>query len=165
MLTEHKEAFQPICHEIEQALCNFCFWTGNATNDNRYAALEKVVFWSENHIFMHLLESAKFNKGVTKIYLGVPGNLVAFACKVSLDKGYDGFVAFDAKTELVRHYEHTLGATHFRGVRMFIHTNAAIKLISQLTIIFSTVVFIEIFFSDLNLRTSKITASAASPTS
>ncbi len=85
----------------------------------------------QDHIFMHLIESAKFNKGVDKIYFGVPGNLVAFACKISVDKGYEGFVAFDAKTALIRHYEHSLGATHFRGLRMYIQTSAAIKLISQ----------------------------------
>ena len=54
-----------------------------------------------DHIYMHLIESAKFNKGKTKIYTGVPGNLVAFACKLSFDKGYDGYLAFDAKTVLV----------------------------------------------------------------
>lgn len=53
-----------------------------------------------DHIYMHLIESAKFNKGKTKIYTGVPGNLVAFACKLSFDKGYDGYLAFDAKTTL-----------------------------------------------------------------
>lgn len=85
----------------------------------------------QDHIFMHLIESSKFNKGDGKIYLGVPGNLVAFACKVSMNKGYQGFLAFDAKTALIRHYEETLGATHFRGLRMFIETAAALKLISQ----------------------------------
>ena len=57
---------------------------------------------------MHLIESAKFNKGKGKMYLGVPGNLVAFACKVSVDKGYEGFVAFDAKSALIKHYEQSL---------------------------------------------------------
>ncbi len=85
----------------------------------------------QDHIFMHLIESSKFNKGKSKIYLGVPGNLIAFACKVSVDKGYDGFLAFDAKTSLIKHYESTLNATHFRGLRMFIETTAALKLISQ----------------------------------
>ena len=33
-----------------------------------------------DHVYMHLVESAPFNKGKTKIYTGVPGNLVAFAC-------------------------------------------------------------------------------------
>ena len=85
----------------------------------------------QDHIFMHLLESSKFNKGKNKIYLGVPGNLVAFACKISVDKGYQGFLAFDAKTALIKHYQETLHATHFRGLRMFIDTNAALRLISQ----------------------------------
>jgi hypothetical protein len=79
----------------------------------------------KDHIFLHLLESAKFNKGKNKLYLGVAGNLVAFACKMSFEKGYDGFIAFDSKTALIKHYEQTLGATHFRGQRMFIKTHAA----------------------------------------
>jgi len=85
----------------------------------------------QDHIFMHLIESSKFNKRKGKVYLGVPGNLVAFGCKVSVDKGYQGFLAFDSKTSLIQQYKETLHATHFRGLRMFIETNAAIRLISK----------------------------------
>jgi hypothetical protein len=85
----------------------------------------------QDHIFMHLIESAKFNKGKEKVYFGVPGNLVAYACKVSFDKGYEGFLAFDAKSALIKHYQESLHATHFRGLRMFIETNAALRLISK----------------------------------
>ncbi len=85
----------------------------------------------QDHIFMHLIESAKFNKHQDKIYVGVPGNLVAYACKVSAERGYQGFLAFDAKTALIKHYKETLFATHFRGLRMFIETKAAMRLISQ----------------------------------
>lgn len=85
----------------------------------------------QDHIFMHLIESAKFNKNKNKVYLGVPGNLVAYACKLSVDKGYQGFLAFDAKTALIKHYKESLYATHFRELRMFIETNAAMRLISQ----------------------------------
>ena len=84
-----------------------------------------------DHIFMHLIESARFNKGKEKVYFGVPGNLIAYACQVSVDKGFEGFLAFDAKTALIKHYQETLHATHFRGQRMFIDTLAAIRLISQ----------------------------------
>ena len=63
--------------------------------------------------------------------MGVPGNLVAYACKLSVDKGYEGFLAFDAKSVLIKHYEQSLNATHFRGLRMFIEPNAALRLISQ----------------------------------
>jgi hypothetical protein len=85
----------------------------------------------QDHIFMHLIESAKFNKGKSKMYFGVPGNLVAYVCKVSVDKGYEGFLAFDAKSALIKHYQESLHATHFRGLRMFIEPGAAIRLISQ----------------------------------
>ena len=37
----------------------------------------------------------------------------------------------DAKSALIKHYQESLYATHFRGLRMFIETNAAIRLISQ----------------------------------
>ena len=30
-----------------------------------------------DHVYMHLVESAPFNKGKTKMYTGVPANLVA----------------------------------------------------------------------------------------
>jgi hypothetical protein len=85
----------------------------------------------QDHIFMHLIESAHFNKRKNKVYVGVPGNLVAFACKVAVNKGYEGFLAFDAKTSLIKHYQETLFATHFRGRRMFIETSAALRLISH----------------------------------
>lgn len=84
-----------------------------------------------DHIFMHLLESAAFNKGKTKVYVGVPGNLVAFACKVAFERGYSGYVAFDSKTALVEHYKSTLGATLFRGQRMYIESVAALGLVTR----------------------------------
>ncbi|HQV79320.1 MAG TPA: hypothetical protein PLJ42_12335 [Chitinophagales bacterium] len=78
-----------------------------------------------DHVFMDLIESAKFNKGNKKLYHGVAGNLVAFACKTSFEKGYDGIVSFIAKTQLIEHYKLTLGAKLFSGNRMFIDTKEA----------------------------------------
>jgi len=65
------------------------------------------------------------------LYEGVPGNLVAFACKQSKEKGYDGFISFFSKTKLLGHYEKTLGAVHVGGHRMVIYELAAEKLINQ----------------------------------
>lgn len=62
-----------------------------------------------DHIFMHLIESSKFNRGQRKVYLGVPGNLVTFACKLSIEMGYEGFVSFESKTKLIDHYKESLG--------------------------------------------------------
>jgi len=80
---------------------------------------------------MNLLESAPHNFGENKIYEGVAGNLVAFACKVSLENGYDGIVAFEAKTKLIEHYKLTLKAQLFAGNRMFIDERSALFLINK----------------------------------
>jgi hypothetical protein len=85
----------------------------------------------QDHIFMNLLENAPFNFGKNKIYAGVAGNLFAYACKMSFQKGFDGFVAFTAKTKLIEHYERTLGAYHFKNGRMIIETNAAKLLVEK----------------------------------
>jgi hypothetical protein len=84
-----------------------------------------------DHIFMNLLESAPFNIGQNKLYEGVAGNLVAYACKLSFQKGFDGFVSFTAKTQLIKHYETTLGAFHFKNQRMVIDTQASKKLVEK----------------------------------
>ena len=84
-----------------------------------------------DHVYMHLVESAPFNKGKRKMYAGVPGNLVAFACKLSFQRGFDGNVSFLSKSQLVAHYTETLGAKHFGGRLMIIDTVAALKLINK----------------------------------
>ena len=80
---------------------------------------------------MHLVESTPFNKGKTKVYSGVPGNLVAFACKLSFQRGHEGNVAFISKTQLIEHYTVSLEAVHFGGRLMIINTDAALKLINK----------------------------------
>jgi hypothetical protein len=56
-----------------------------------------------DHVYMHLVESAPFNKGN---------------------------ISFLSKTQLVNHYIKTLGAFHFGGRVMIIETRAALKLIN-----------------------------------
>ncbi len=85
----------------------------------------------EDHVYMHLVESAPFNKGQTKVYSGVSGNLVAFACKLSFQRGHDGNVSFVSKTQLIEHYEKSLGAIHFGGRLMIIETKSALRLINK----------------------------------
>lgn len=84
-----------------------------------------------DHVYMHLIESAPFNIGKQKTYFGVPGNLVAFACKLSFQRGGEGYVSFTAKTKLIDHYIESLGAVHFGGHLMVITTPNALKLIDK----------------------------------
>lgn len=84
-----------------------------------------------DHIFMNLLENAPFNVGRNKLYEGVAGNLVAFACKLSFQYGFEGFVSFTSKTNLIDHYEKSLGAYHFGGHKMIIPTHSAKLLVEK----------------------------------
>jgi hypothetical protein len=84
-----------------------------------------------DHFYLHLIESSPLNLGKTKNYEGVPGNLFAYTCKTSWKKGYQGFVSFTSKTNLIEHYEKTLGATHIGGHKMIIFPPEALKLIEK----------------------------------
>jgi len=84
-----------------------------------------------DHLYMHLIESAAFNRGRRKTFLGVPGNLIAYACKLAFDRGHDGFVAFTAKTALVEDYRKELGATVIHGTLMHLDSLAARNLVQR----------------------------------
>jgi hypothetical protein len=84
-----------------------------------------------DHVFAHLLESARPNRGKAKRYAGVPGNLMAYACQLAFDKGYLGFVVFVSKSALITHYTQTLKAQVLRGNRMVLDTPAARYLVDR----------------------------------
>lgn len=84
-----------------------------------------------DHIFINLIENSPFNRGKNKLYIGVPGNLIAFACKLSVDNGFEGFASFISKSQLVNHYRKILGAKHIGGNLMVIDSKSAKKLINN----------------------------------
>ena len=81
-----------------------------------------------DHFYMHLIENAPDNLGRGKAYVGVAGNMVAFACKLAFENGHQGSVSFVAKTVLIQHYADTLGAIHFGGHLMVMLTGPALVL-------------------------------------
>ncbi len=85
-----------------------------------------------DHVFVHLVESAPHNIGRHKKFIGVPGNLFAFACQESLGLGFEGSLSFDSKTELIGHYTESLGAIRVgQSQRMIITQTAAQRLIAS----------------------------------
>ena len=84
-----------------------------------------------DHVYLHLLESAEWNKGHEKRFMGVAGNLVAFLCRTSFEKGYSGIVVLEPKTRLIEHYQMTLGAQLISPRRMFIPTTKARELVTR----------------------------------
>lgn len=80
---------------------------------------------------MDLFENAPFNLERNKLYEGVAGNLVAYACKISFQNGFEGYVSFTAKTQLIEHYQKSLNAINFGGQLMIINTLSANTLIDK----------------------------------
>jgi hypothetical protein len=90
-------------------------------------SLEKL----KDYMLMHLIENAPLNRGKSKKYLGVCGNLVAYGCKLSMGYGFGGVIAFDPKTALIAHYEQTLGAVLISERRMAIFEEQAKLLLEK----------------------------------
>lgn len=86
---------------------------------------------NSDHIYLDLLENAPFNLGRNKLYEGAAGNLVAYACKIAFQNGFEGYVSFVAKNQLIEHYQKSLNAIHFGGQLMIINSLAANLLIEK----------------------------------
>lgn len=72
-----------------------------------------------------IVETAPHNFGHNGKYEGVGGHLFAIACKISLENGCDGVVAFDSKSDLVEYYKKELNAIEIYPRRMVIFEEAA----------------------------------------
>ncbi len=87
-----------------------------ADGDNRIQGMVAIKPDPQNYaINLDIVEAAPFNnphnkKFTQKEYAGVGGHLFAEAVKESMLQGYDGYVYFKAKTNLIQHYENELGA-------------------------------------------------------
>jgi len=69
-------------------------------------------------IEVDIVESAPFNNPHNKLfkkkeYAGIGGHLFAEAVRQSYEEGFDGFVVFKAKSNLVKYYEKEIGAILF----------------------------------------------------
>jgi hypothetical protein len=85
----------------------------------------------KDHTYVSLVENAPYNIGANKIYEGVAGNLFTFACKVAFERGYEGYISFHAKTELIEHYMKSLGAKRINTQLLYIDTKEATILINR----------------------------------
>ena len=75
--------------------------------------------------FVELVESAPWNIGEGKRYEGVGPHLFAIACKHSFEMGYEGYVQFVSKTDLVFHYINSLRARQITDQKLYLDTPAA----------------------------------------
>lgn len=89
---------------------------------------------SDKYTFVPLVEAAPWNCGHEGEYIGVGAHLFAIACKESWDNGNEGYVMFEAKTDLIEHYKEKLSAIVIDWripVKMVLDTKAASILIEK----------------------------------
>jgi len=63
----------------------------------------------ELRVHIQLLEASQENVGKNKEVRNIPGCLIAFACRLAYERGYDGFVSLTPKTQLIKYYMDTYG--------------------------------------------------------
>lgn len=110
-----------------------------ADGDDRIQGMVALKPDPQNYaVRVDIVEAAPFNNPHNKLfkqkeYAGVGGHLFAEAVKESYKQGYDGYVFFKAKTNLIEHYESTLGAVLInpKDRIMAIDERAARKLYEQ----------------------------------
>lgn len=113
------------------------------TQDNGYTVFELFVDGEaevQGRISMRIdggvadvdiVEVAPHNYGHAGKYYGVGAHLFAIACNYSYNNNCDGVVAFTAKSDLIEHYQKTLGAQIAIGRRMYIDERAAYELMNK----------------------------------
>lgn len=108
-----------------------------ADGDNRIQGAISIKPRKDNlTIEIDIAESAPFNSSYnkkikSKEYSGVGAHLFAEVCKRSFDLGYDGYVEFTAKTNLISYYQKELGAVVIGGQKMVIDEISARKLVDR----------------------------------
>jgi hypothetical protein len=86
----------------------------------------------DNYVEVTLLESLPGSVGRTKKFVGIPGSLFAFAAQLSFAIGGEGFIAIEAKTNLIEHFRSLYGFERVgQSQRMILDTESAANLISQ----------------------------------
>lgn len=94
----------------------------------------RIAFRPEGGVVVaKLIESSKSNRGQDGMYAGVGSHLFAIAALISFQSGYDGWISFEAKTNLIEHYKRLGAQSTFepKDKPMHFETEAALKLIKE----------------------------------
>lgn len=84
---------------------------------------------TKGYIEVPMVEANPKNVGSKGRYKGVGAHLFSIACRLSFELGYDGYVTFVSKTDLVQHYIDELHAEILFDSNMQLGTEASKRLI------------------------------------
>ncbi len=103
-------------------------------NPEKIEGVVMLSLMNDEMLYMNNIEVAPHNYGSGGQYDKVAACLIAFACLKSFElgrNGYEGFLTFESKTNLIRFYQNKYGSTLAAGQRMFIEPAKGIGLIDQ----------------------------------
>ncbi len=84
----------------------------------------------EYRLHINLIESSSENRGRNKLIGRIPGCLIAFAIRLSISYGYEGFVSLKPKTTLIEHYITEYGFSQY-GMYLAIYDEASLRLTAK----------------------------------
>ena len=84
----------------------------------------------EYRLHINLIESSIENQGKNKLIGRIPGCLIAYAARLSILYGYEGFVSLKPKTALIDHYIAKYGFSQY-GMYLAIFREASGRLIAE----------------------------------
>ncbi len=85
---------------------------------------------AELRIHINLIEVSFENVGKEKKYDWIAGCLIAFACAMSIEKAYGGFVSLIPKTKLINHYCKKYGFKQF-GRQLAVDNQESVDLVKK----------------------------------
>jgi len=86
--------------------------------------------FEELRIEIMLIEIHDKSIGKNKLYQRIAGILIAYACKISFDKGFFGFVSLIPKTKLIEHYKNKYGFNQF-GRHLALELNSSESIMNK----------------------------------
>lgn len=85
---------------------------------------------AELRLEIMLLETSVENVGKSKVFEGIAGALIAFACRIAFLKGYQGFVSLTPKTDRITYYQQAYGFQSY-GRQLALEGETALSLIKK----------------------------------
>lgn len=90
-----------------------------------------IHYKDEKRFELHLLAVSKENRGKEKVYKGIAGSLIAYACRKTVKLyAINGCVSLIPKTELKAHYMKTYGMLD-AGRQLFLEGRSLLNLLNQ----------------------------------
>jgi hypothetical protein len=85
--------------------------------------------YPKRYVYVNNIEKPSYR--TNKDYIGIAGNLMAYACKISKQNGANGRIVFEAKDDIIEHYKKELGAKIQKNNVMYIENDIANDLITR----------------------------------